>query len=163
MKSNTTKIFDKKVIIACLVAALLSFVFFKFILGIAFISGESMTPSYQDHQMVLFNRHAKCQLGDVVVLDTEGILDEAYIIKRVIGLPGDTISIVDGVTYRNGVELDEPYIIPNEYAEQAEMVVPEGTIYVLGDNRPYSLDSSNDRLGPVSETRIVGVVFGSQP
>lgn len=85
-------------------------------------------------------------------------------VKRVIGLSGDTIDIKDGNVYVNGEELNEPYI--KGYTDTRELkyplVVPEGQLFVLGDNRGYSLDSRN--FGCIDKDMIEGkVVFRLWP
>lgn len=82
-------------------------------------------------------------------------------IKRVIGVAGDHIQIKDGAVYRNGEKLDEPYIrtsvtSPQE-EEYSDVVVPEGTVYLMGDNRDSSLDSRT--FGCVPLDRVNGCVL----
>ncbi len=68
--------------------------------------------------------------------------NEGRLVKRVIGLPGDEIDIKEGQVYRNGVALDEPYVTSETFPRRIEMpiVVPEGQVFVLGDNREVSQD-----------------------
>lgn len=80
--------------------------------------------------------------GDIIVFNTKSE-DERLLIKRVIGLPGDEISFHDGYVYRNGEKLDEPYVA-EEGTTEAPMesyTVPDGCVFVLGDNRQHSGDS----------------------
>ena len=85
-------------------------------------------------------------------------------IKRVIGLPGDTIEIKQGVTYRNGKPLTEPYIKPLSAEQKKHMQpygpykVPPGDLFVLGDNRLNSNDSRYE-LGPVPIHDVIGKAF----
>jgi signal peptidase I len=62
-------------------------------------------------------------------------------IKRVIGLPGDRVSIYDGSVYVNGSSIAEPYLLEPPYGNYSEHIVPEGSVFVLGDNRNNSEDS----------------------
>jgi signal peptidase I len=81
--------------------------------------------------------------GDIVVFkDTKGWANEKgqFFVKRAIGLPGDTVSSDGQYVYVNGVPLDEPYVV-GQTSIFAEQVVPEGHIFVLGDNREFSADS----------------------
>lgn len=99
--------------------------------------------------------------GDVLVFRPLPPGQDKPYIKRAIGLPGDTVSIRDNGVFVNGVELSEPYLEgatttcrtgKPEYC--SEFVVPEGTVFVLGDNRNNSEDSRY--FGPVPEDRIIG-------
>ncbi|MBQ6496905.1 MAG: signal peptidase I [Firmicutes bacterium] len=107
--------------------------------------------------------------GDIVVFKSEIENTEdggkKLLIKRVIGVEGDTITISDGEVYRNGELLDEPYVnIPGEtYADQGidvtNLVVPEDEVFCMGDNREVSLDSRSPRVGTIAEKAIVGKAF----
>lgn len=104
------------------------------------VDGYSMVPTLKNGEYVLVNRLAyrfgQPQRGDIIVFRR---MDED-LIKRVIGLPGDTVRIVDGVVQVNGRTLQEPYIAaPPHY--NGEWLVPEGELFVLGDNRNDSSDS----------------------
>jgi signal peptidase I len=85
-------------------------------------------------------------------------VSEKPYIKRVIGLPGETITIADGFVYIDGVKLDEPYIdgaITECSRSRCDpVVVPEGQVYVLGDNRRNSSDSRI--FGPIPVNNIIG-------
>ena len=98
--------------------------------------------------------------GDIVVLRKESFKDDA-IIKRVIAVGGQTVDIdfTEGVVYVDGVALDEPYVNaptydPEDFTEPVE--VPEGCIFVMGDNRNHSTDSRDARIGVVDNRYIIG-------
>lgn len=97
------------------------------------------------------------QRGDIIVFDPPVSSDKPYV-KRVIGLPGDKISIHDNKVFVNGNAIQEPYIAaPPHYTYPltgGEFTVPAGDIFVLGDNRNNSSDSS--RFGPVSLDSVIG-------
>lgn len=90
--------------------------------------------------------------------------DHIYWVKRVIGLPGDTIELKDGKVYRNGKKISEPYLNPFdtpdyetrglEYTTKNKITVPEGHIFVMGDNRNNSSDSR--KIGPVPVENVIG-------
>lgn len=99
------------------------------------------------------------QRGDIIVFDPPVSNADKPYIKRVIGLEGERISIHDGAVYVNGERLEEPYLGPVATnwpgrPRNFEMVVPEGHIFVLGDNRNNSTDSRS--FGPVSVDAIIG-------
>ncbi|WP_019640080.1 signal peptidase I [Paenibacillus fonticola] len=82
--------------------------------------------------------------------------EDFFYIKRVIGLPGDTIEIKGGYVYRNGEKLDEPYIKEQMYAEQSQVwEISENYIFVMGDNRNNSKDSR--MIGPIPLDHVMGV------
>jgi signal peptidase I len=98
--------------------------------------------------------------GDVVVfrsdLETETGAKK-NLIKRVIGLPGDTISVSDGLVYRNGEPLDEPYIKDGITSGEMDTVtVEKNRMFVMGDNRDHSTDSRTPSVGTVSMDTLAG-------
>lgn len=107
------------------------------------VENISMKPTLQPGEFLLVNRVAykigEPEIGDIIVFHAPGSSDLDYI-KRVIGLPGDTVSIADGVVYVNDQPLYEPYIAdPPRY--NGEWDVPSDNLFVLGDNRNNSSDS----------------------
>ena len=103
------------------------------------------------------------EFGDIVVCDSTLVDDRGdtkNLIKRVIGLPGDVMTIKDGSVYRNGERLDEPYTKGGvTHGEMAPVTVPDGSYFLLGDNRDVSMDSRNETIGFVPEDEIQGKVF----
>lgn len=117
---------------------------FQCCLGIRIVDGDSMEPTlYQGDLLFFINFGYEPQYGDVVLLETE---EGRLAVKRVVGLPGDQIEIApDGFLTRNGQAVAEPYA---SYAVQDNgtwisfpYVVPEGTVFCLGDHRAISKDS----------------------
>lgn len=113
-----------------------------------------------DDEWYLFHEPER---GDVLVLNPPQFSETPYI-KRTIAVAGDTVDIRDGAVYVNGERLDEPYLHglktacdDQTYCEN--YVVPEGTVYVLGDNRPESFDSRS--FGPVPLDNIIGKAWFS--
>jgi signal peptidase I len=161
------------VIIGALVVALVvkTFLFQAF-----YIPSASMEPTLEEGDRVLVNKLSydlhDVHRGDVVVFElppekvgADGIKD---LIKRVIGLPGDTIETRDGAVYVNDRLLDEPYLAegtltgdPNNGNNPSitRQVVPEGTVFVMGDNRDNSHDSRYADRGPIPIDSIVGRAF----
>jgi signal peptidase I len=161
------------VIVGALVVALVvkTFLFQAF-----YIPSASMEPTLEEGDRVLVNKVSydvhDVNRGDVIVfeLDAEDIGPDGIkdLIKRVIGLPGDTIESRDGVVYVNDRALDEPYLAegtitgdPND-AQNPQIerqTVPEGHVFVLGDNRSNSADSRYPYRGPIPIDSIVGRAF----
>ena len=94
--------------------------------------------------------------GDIAVLESGGEL----LVKRVIGLPEDELCIEGGVVYVNGCPLDEPYVHDpdNVGADYGTITVPEGCVFVLGDNRGVSRDSRSASVGCVPLERIMATM-----
>lgn len=131
------------------------------------VEGTSMMPSLQDQERIFVNKFVyrlePIQRGDIVVFRYPRDPTKSFI-KRVIGVGGDRILIDSGRVYVNGQLLDEDYV-PEAYEDQRsypELVVPEGSYFVLGDHRSMSNDSRD--FGPVKQSYIYGkAVFGYWP
>lgn len=131
------------------------------------ISGDSMLPTLRDADRALVTRgYTTPSRGDVVHVDARAMAHArgAQVVKRVVALPGDTVSIDRGRAVVNGVpEPDEVGILTSpEDVSLDQIVVPDDHLYVLGDNRPYSLDSRF--YGPVPLSSVTGrLVFRFSP
>lgn len=132
----------------------IAFIIFQYILGISFVIGSSMEPNFFDGDVVLFSRLSEVEHGDVVIIDSEA-LDE-HIIKRVIAMQGDTVSIKEGVPILNGTPLEEPYLEYTSTDDMREISIPEGYCFVMGDNRGISLDSRDASVGLIPVDEIDG-------
>jgi signal peptidase I len=120
------------------------------------VEGNSMEPGLHDGDLVLVNRLAyrmgELERGDVIIFYYPYNPEKRYI-KRIIGLPGDSVTIRDGSLLLNGVEVMEPYIAaPPEYT--GTWIVGPGEVFVLGDNRNNSEDSTDWGMLPMEE--IIG-------
>lgn len=119
------------------------------------IDGSSMNPTLQNGQYLIINNFSYYvddpSPGDVIVFHHPA--SDLNLIKRVIGLPGDEVSIQDGIVMVNGIVLDEPYIREAPRYTYSG-VVPEGQYFVLGDNRNNSSDSHSWSFLP--KENIVG-------
>ena len=115
------------------------------------VDGYSMTPTLQNGEYILVNKLAyktgEPQRGDIVVF-VFPVNPQEDLIKRVIGLPGETVSIHNGVVSVNGVPLTEPYIA-SPPAYDGDWIVQDGQLIVLGDNRNDSRDSHQWGLLPI--------------
>lgn len=148
-----------------LIAAAVFLVIYVFLFRPFEVKGESMYPNFYDKEYVLTNlialRFQNPVRGDVIVFKAPPDPEKDYI-KRIIGMPGDTISIKDGVIYVNGTTLDESSYIkpdvktyPGAFLSEGKTVkVPEKEYFVLGDNRLYSSDSRE--WGFVTKDAIIG-------
>ena len=120
------------------------------------VEGSSMEPSLHDGEFVVINRlayrWASPERGEIIVFRYP-LDQERRFIKRIIGLPGDKVSVQQGRVMVNGFEIEEPYInAPPIY--DGEWVVEEGRFFVLGDNRNNSSDSQN--WGSLKSEDIIG-------
>ena len=114
----------------------------------------SMYPTLQDRDYLFIVRTNSYERGDIVVFSDEG-LGQENLVKRVIGLPGDTVAIANGRVYLNGEELQEPYLDSSVVtAGDLTLTVSEGCVFLLGDNRPVSIDSR--AFGEVPVSSILG-------
>ncbi len=140
---------------------------YLFILQPNQVKGASMEPSFYTGEYILTSKitykFRNIQRGDVIVFKSPKNPDIEYI-KRIVGLPGDKINITDGVVKINDTVFEEKYISASTnlweggYMKNGqEIIVPQGELYVMGDNRSRSSDSRE--FGPVPITSIIGQVF----
>ena len=127
------------------------------------VEGSSMEPTYQNGNIILvdkfFYKRGKPSYNDIVVVKYHVGEGEDQIIKRIVGLPGDRLEMKDNQLYRNGQLLNEDYINgPMEGNKDFSYDIPEGKIFVMGDNRNHSVDSRN--IGYIDfDDQVVGRVF----
>lgn len=111
----------------------------------------SMLPNFVPGERVVVNKavywFGNPNYGDVVIFKAPNGAKENWI-KRIIGLPGDKVKIVNGDVYVNGVKLDEPYLKRAHSLSMAEVTVPADNYFFLGDNRDVSDDSSRGWFMP---------------
>ena len=138
------------------------------------VDGDSMFPTFENNQLLIVNRLAytsfdlswvpgvdnddwrpfgEPETGDVVVFAFPGDLNRDFI-KRIIAREGQAVSIQDGVVIVDGVSLSEPYLAPGRSGDLPEQTVPEGMLFVLGDNRANSFDSRS--WGMLPESLVIG-------
>jgi signal peptidase I len=155
-------------------AILLALVVKVFLLQAFYIPSLSMYPTLREGDRVLVNKLSyrlhDVNRGDVIVFErpaSETSSNIPDLIKRVVGLPGESISFIDGAVYVDGKRLDESYLsdgtvtssanAPNKCTTEAPCVVPSGQVWVMGDNRSDSKDSRY--FGSIDESTIVGRAF----
>ena len=140
---------------------------YLFIMSPQEVNGESMEPNFHNGEYILTNKvtykFRQAVRGDVVIFKSWRSKDIDYI-KRVIALPGETVTLKNNSIYVNDEKLDEEYLSPNTaifggsfLAEGQSVTVPDNMVFVLGDNRPHSSDSRE--FGPVAKDDIIGVVM----
>lgn len=146
----------------CGVAVFLAFVLvFSVGMKISMV-GVSMEPALYNGQEVLVNRFiykiTSPKRGDVIAFLPNGNQNSHYYLKRIVGLPGENIQIIDGYVYINGERLPE-----DEYDKMADYGIAENEIqlgsdeyFVLGDNRNMSEDSRSGNIGAVKKDTIAG-------
>ena len=152
-----------------LMGVLIAFVvIFTFVVRLFGVDGMSMYPTLEDRSIMLVSNLGYTPAkGDIVVLRKDGFYSNQPIVKRIIATGGDTVDIdpVTGDVSVNGEVLDEPYI-----AEKIDTLtrmgdlsypqtIPEGCVFVMGDNRNASTDSRDARLGCVDTRYIMGRVY----
>ena len=138
-------------------------VVFTFAIRLIGVDGHSMVPTLQDGDRLMVLSSALCggfRQGDIVVLRKESFLPEP-IIKRIIATEGQTVDIdfSSGAVFVDGRQLHEDYILERTFLAEGTvfpLTVPEGCVFVMGDNRNNSNDSRDARLGAVDERYIIG-------
>lgn len=143
-------------LVVAALAIIISYVF----MPVLQVTGSSMSPTLEEGQILLTQKNAKFETGDIIAF----YYNNKILVKRVIATSGDWVNISeDGTVYVNDIELDEPYLIDKALGDcnlDFPYQVPESKIFVMGDHRSVSLDSRNSTIGCVSEEQLVGkVVF----
>ena len=139
-----------------------------------YIDGPSMQTTLMPEDRVLVNKMSyklhDIHRGDVIVFDrVTNEVQHDDLIKRVLGLPGETLEIRSCIVYIDGVQVDEPYLNPEQtsqvepsarcgsHTDMAPVVVPEEMVFVMGDNRVQSFDSRD--FGPIDTDKVRGRAF----
>ena len=142
-------------VVVAAVAVLITTLF----LPILQISGDSMSPTMENDEIVILLKTKDFQQGDLVGFYYQGKI----LLKRVIALPEDEVAIdTDGNVYVNGEMLDEPYVTDKGLGDcdlEFPYKVPGTSYFVLGDQRSNSVDSRNSMIGAIAQEDIIGKVF----
>jgi signal peptidase I len=151
---------------ALLIAIGIALLIRTFIFSPYMVDGHSMDPTLQDRERLFVDKAVyylhQPQRGDIIVFHAT---PERDFVKRVIGLPGETVEVRNDTLYINGKVVNEPYLEKRKEElkksgqhlteDFGPVTIPQGKIFVMGDNRPNSLDS-RFQLGPVSLDKVVG-------
>lgn len=148
------------------IAAVIAFVIIQFIKP-TIVKESSMEPNFYENNYLFVNRQAyrfsEPRRGDVVVFHsdlTQKNGRKKLLIKRIVGLPGETVNITGGKVYIDGKLLEENYTKEGETpGEIRDLVVPEGEFFCMGDNRRVSIDSRSSEIGCIKKEDLLGKVF----
>ena len=155
-------VYDWLQTLICVVVAVV--VLFTFVGRLSRVEGESMRETLQDKDLLVVLNSTLCggyEAGDIVIIRREDFNGGAPIVKRVIATEGQTVDIdfVTGSVYVDGQLLEEDYIREPTFTEEGTefpLTVPEGCLFVMGDNRNRSEDSRSSVLGPVDTRCVLG-------
>ena len=150
-------------VISTVIVVFLAFVLMFFFGTKTSVIGDSMMPALYNGQQILIDKFiyklSSPKRGDVIVFQPNGNENTHYYEKRIIGLPGETIQIIDGYVYVNGSKLDEDDtydLIEDPGIAKDELILQPYEYFVLGDNRNSSEDSRSGNMGPVKKEYIIG-------
>ena len=151
----------KSILIALAIAGLIKWLF----LDATRVSGDSMLNTLHNDDMLFVNKISKhfhdYERGDIVILNAPDYPNRLYV-KRVVGLPGDTVTLKDEKVYINGEELKEPYTSVDytlQTSDTYEWYLLDDQYFLLGDNRAAGASNDSRNYGPVEKDEIVGHAF----
>lgn len=149
----------KEVLEVVAIALVTVFIIRTFLIQPFLVSGASMEPNFSDGNYLLIDeityRFREPERGEVIVFRYPKN-PSTYFIKRIIGLPGETVELIDGIVYVNGKKVKEDYLPePIQSRDNLSLKLKSDEYFVVGDNRSHSFDSRN--WGPVSRDKIIGV------
>ena len=152
MDDKTKRIIKEVLPFVIVIAVVLLFKFF--IMTPVQVQGDSMEPTLNEGDILILNKVSYKLHGikrfSIVVIDNDG----TNLIKRVIGLPGETVKVEDNKLYINGEFVEQDFLDEKQVTEDFEITLEDGYYFVMGDNRNVSLDSRS--LGPFPKSKIKG-------
>ena len=145
-----------------IIASVVTLFICKFVIFIGVVPSESMESTIMRESFIIGNRlYHNYQYEDILIFDAPD--SDTFLVKRVIGKGGDTISFDNGKVIRNGKVLDEPYAQGQTYYPENSSVttytVPEGMLFMMGDNREHSLDARYWSTPYISEDAVYSKVI----
>lgn len=151
----------KSIVIALAIAGLIKWLF----LDATRVSGDSMLNTLHNDDMLFVNKISKhfhdYERGDIVILKAPDAYNKLYV-KRVVGVPGDTVTLKDEKVYLNGEELNEPYTSVDytlQTSDTYEWYLLDNQYFVMGDNRAEGASNDSRNYGPIEKDEIVGHAF----
>ena len=155
----------KSLIIALLTALFVT----TFLFSTAVVKGSSMYPTLEENDRLIVKKYEtllkteEYRRGDIIVFESPLEYEEKYFIKRVIGIPGDQITISDGKVHVNDEIIEEPYIDQYAFTETLffgdDYIVSENEVFVMGDNRLPGKSNDSRSFGSISIDKIEGKVL----
>lgn len=146
-------------------ALIICVIIFLFIIRVIDVSGDSMNPTLTNgEKMLVSGLFYKPKQGDIVIFKTNDYDSDKALVKRVIATEGQVVNIdfENGVVYVDDVAIEEDYIAELTRVKidfRGPWTVPEGQVFVMGDNRNKSTDSRDKRIGNVDEREIIGRAY----
>ena len=142
------------------IAMAIALVLRTFVFTLIRVDGTSMLETLQNNDILFATRFDRFfdsyERGDIVICNYPNV--KGYRVKRVVGLPGDTIEVRDSVTYLNGEALDEPFVTYPARSNYGPYTVQDGEYFLMGDNRAVSKDSRSADVGAIDKGEIAGKV-----
>ena len=142
------------------IAVLLAILMRTFVFSLIRVDGKSMLETLQDNDILfvtMFDHYiGEYERGEIVICNYPD--QNGYRVKRVVGLPGETIEIRNGVTYINGEALEEDFVVYPSSNDYGARTLGEDEYFLMGDNREVSRDSRASDVGPIARKEIQGVV-----
>lgn len=157
---NEAKVKKKAIwgwVLAIVIAVAAAFLIRAFLFEIIMVDGPSMQPTLHTDERLAVEKVTRYgglpQRGEIIIVHYPDGTNRNYV-KRVIALPGETVEIKGSTAYVDGQALEEAYVSPEPYQDMPAAVVPEDSVFVMGDNRANSMDSR--MVGAIPHDQIVG-------
>ena len=136
---------------------ILALVIRAFLVEVFLVQGDSMLPTLHDRERLLVSKiqyfYREPKAGEIVVFQAT---EDRDFIKRVIATAGDEVRIIPDGVYVNGEKITEDYVLEKAWESYGPDIVPEGTVFVMGDNRNNSMDSRHPNVGFIELDQIKG-------